>query len=103
MPRKELSDPLLIGTYKVIGGNIFRRRGKMTQEELSKLADVSLGTIQAVESGLAISLENLIKVATALGCKPQDLFITDEDRKEITYAHVMLMNKITESLAGKKE
>ena len=82
MPRKKLTNPVLIGIYKVVGGNIFRRRGKMTQEDLAKLAEVSLGTIQAAESGLAISLENLIKVAAALGCKPQDLFITDEERKE---------------------
>jgi transcriptional regulator with XRE-family HTH domain len=72
----------------------------MTQEDLAKLAGVGLSTIQSAEKGLAISLGNLIKVAAALGCKPQDLFITDEDRREVTDAHVRLMKKIMESFAA---
>lgn len=102
MPRKEQIDARFIEIYRVIGANIFRRRGKMTQEELARLARVGLSTIISSEKGLPISLESLLKIAAALGCKPEDLFITDEDRKEVSYAHVKLMEKIMETFMGKK-
>ena len=103
MPRKATIDEGVQDIYRAIGGNIFRRRGTMTQQDLAGLARVSRSTIEGAEKGLGCSLESLIKIAKALGCKPQDLFITDEDRKEVSYAHVMLMEKMKETLTGKKE
>jgi len=101
MARKNQSNPRLLSIFFTIGSNIRRMRGSMTQSNLSAKAGVSRSTIEAVESGRGCSLENLIKMADALGCQPEDLFITDEKRKEISYAHILLMEKIRETLTPK--
>ncbi len=46
-----------------------RKEKRITQEELSRLADVSLGTIKRVERTGEISLSFLVKIAFALGCE----------------------------------
>lgn len=96
--RKFDTDKRLRDTYKAIGNNIVRLRGKMSQEDLSKKAKVSRATISTIEQGRAISLENLIKIARALDVKTADLFITDENRGEVSYMHLMLLRKLSESL-----
>ena len=101
MPRKALIDPCLSDIYAGIGKNVLRQRGPMTQLELAEKAGVSRSTIENIEKGIGCSLENLIKVAAGLGIKPADLFISDADRKEVTYMAVLLMEKIKESLTIK--
>ncbi len=45
-----------------------RRAMKLTQAELAKRSDVSLGSIKRFESSGQISLESLLKVALVLEC-----------------------------------
>ena len=92
--------------YKIIGENIHNKRAKMTQNELAKKAKVSRGTISAIEDGNGINLETLIKIADALNVKPADLFISDAEKGEVSYLHVVLLKKLSESfnlLAGEKK
>lgn len=86
------------GIYATIGNNIMRLRGGMSQEELAKKARVSRSTIQAIEAGKPISLENLLKIASVLNIEPSDLFISDITRSEITYKHKILLDLILKSL-----
>lgn len=99
--RKKLEDPRLIFVYATIGGNLLRIRGTMSQEKLAKISGVSRSTIESIEKGHGCSLEVLIKLANALEIKPADLFITDAERKEVSYQHILLMDKIKESLTIK--
>ena len=50
---------------------------KMSQEELSQKAGVSRTTISGLESGrvTAANTDTLFKIATALGNKPNDIFL----------------------------
>ena len=66
-----------INSKNVIGKNIrrFRQEKGISQDRLSKLADLSLNTIVNIESGgnLNPTIETLNKIATALGVKVDDL------------------------------
>ena len=55
----------------------YRREMKMTQEELSKRANVSRATISALENGtLAVTTtDTLLKIADALGKSVGDIFL----------------------------
>lgn len=61
----------------VMGKNIrkFRQEKSISQDRLSKLADLSLNTIVNIESGgnLNPTIETLNKIANALGVKVDDL------------------------------
>ena len=46
-----------------------RKEQKLTQEQLSKKSDVSLGSLKRFEQTGEISLSSLIKIACALGCE----------------------------------
>ncbi|MCD8347715.1 MAG: helix-turn-helix transcriptional regulator [Lachnospiraceae bacterium] len=46
-----------------------RKEKKITQVQLSKYSDVSLGSIKRFERTGEISLSSLIKIAFALGCQ----------------------------------
>lgn len=93
--RKEVIDERLLKVVEVISKNIIRLRGKgMIQKALAKKAGVSKETIIAIENGRIINLESLIKIADALGVSPADLFITDEDRAEVTWKLKMLADKL---------
>jgi transcriptional regulator with XRE-family HTH domain len=69
MPRDNLKN--------VIGKNVrkFRQEKGISQDRLSKLADLSLNTIVNIESGgnLNPTIETLTKIANALGVKVDDL------------------------------
>jgi len=104
MPRKTQTDSRLLEVYRTIGDNILRKRGKtgMTQKQFAKFSGVSLSTIRAAENGFGCSLEKLIKIAEAFGCSAGDFFITDAERKEVTYQHIMLMDMMKKSFTGEK-
>lgn len=55
----------------------YRRKLRMTQEELSRRSNVSRATISALENGTlsVTTTETLIKIASALGRKVSDIFI----------------------------
>ena len=72
----------------------------MTQDDLAKAARLARGTIVAAEAGQGCSLESLIQIADALGCKPADLFITDTERKEVSYQHIQLMELMKKAFTG---
>lgn len=61
----------------LIGKNIkkFRQEKGVSQDRLSKLADLSLNTVVNIESGgnLNPTIETLTKIANALGVKVDDL------------------------------
>lgn len=62
--------PLTIRTgKKQVGENLryWRRLLHLSQEQLATRADVSEATLSRLESGQGASLENLLKVARALG------------------------------------
>lgn len=46
-----------------------RKEKKITQAQLAKYSDVSLGSIKRFEQTGEISLSSLIKIAFALGCE----------------------------------
>jgi len=101
MTRKAIKDAGVFTIYKTVGRNVRRLRGDMSQKKLSEKAKVSRSTVESIENGFGCSFENLIKIARALGVSPADLFITDEQRKEVTYSHLLLMEKVRETLTGK--
>jgi len=101
MARKKVSSPRLIELYAIIGHNIQRLRGTMTQKEVGEKAGVTRGTINAIENGQGCTLATLIQIADGLGISPANLFITDEQRKEVSYLHILLMEKLKESLTVK--
>ena len=86
--------------FNAIGGNIIRLRtgGGMSQEQLAENSGIGRSTIQSMERGEPCTLANLIKIATALGVSPADLFLTSKDRAEITYKTKLLCDKLGEVL-----
>lgn len=46
-----------------------RKENKLTQEQLSKKSEVSLGSLKRFERTGEISLSSLVKLAFALGCE----------------------------------
>ena len=64
-------------SQKIIGKNIrkFRQEKGVSQDRLSKLADLSLNTIVNVESGGNVNptIETLTKIANALSVRVDDL------------------------------
>ena len=48
-----------------------RKQYKVTQAGLSKMADVSLGSLRRFESSGEVSLKSLVKIAIALGCEQE--------------------------------
>jgi len=64
MPRRTTSEWL-----QELGSGLRARRirAELTQEELARRADVSLGTLQHLESGAGANLTSLVKVVRALG------------------------------------
>lgn len=64
-------------------GNVFRslrKRKKMTQESLSKIAGISRTHYSKMEHGLRRpTLESLFKIAGALGMAPHELVSAIED------------------------
>ena len=79
---------------KVVGENIRRLRGKVTQVGLARKARVSRSTLQKAENGVSVEFDNIIRIAQALGKNPADLFLTDEDRQEVTYKTKLIMEKL---------
>jgi len=53
----------------------FRQEKGISQDRLSKLADLSLNTVVNIESGINLNptIETLTKIANALGVKVDDL------------------------------
>lgn len=94
------TEELFLNYLKIIGANVERLRGGMSQLSLAKKAHVGRSTIRAIEEGRMINLRNLIKIAEALGMKPADLFITDVNRGEISYKHKLLMDLISKKDLG---
>ena len=63
-----------------IGDRIRELRGgkKISQEKLAELADLDRTYISSVEKGKRnISIENIGKIAKALGCSLQDFFTSE--------------------------
>ena len=86
--------------FSVVGANIIRLRtgAGMSQKELAAKAGAGRSTILAIESGKRCNLANLVKIADALGVSPADLFLTNQDRDEITYKAKLLCDKLGEIL-----
>ena len=78
----------------IIGHNIKRLRGSVSQDELAKKAGVSRSTIQAIERGKSVGLDKILKIAEALDINPADLFLTEEDRSEVTYKAKLFWEKL---------
>lgn len=91
-----ITDRSCVETLNVVAGNIRRLRGlkNMDQDLLAKAAEVSRATISAAETGSPVNLQSLIKIAHALGVGPADLFLTDEDRAEVTYKLKLLTDRL---------
>lgn len=55
----------------------YRRKLKMTQDELSKRSNVSRATISALENGTlsVTTTDTLLKIANALNKKVSDIFL----------------------------
>ncbi len=77
---------------KIAGINIIRKRGQLSQQALADKAGVSRSTIVKIEAGKNISLENLLKIAKALGVEPGDLFLSDDEKIEVTYKFKKLID-----------
>lgn len=81
-----------VTTYlKVIGSNIRRLRGSMKQQELAEKAGVSRSTLSSIENGKSIELDNLLKIAKALGIDPANLFLSEDDRQEVSHKLKLLL------------
>jgi len=86
----------------IVGENVRKARGRMSQIELARKAGVSRNTIWAIEKGRSIELDNLLKIARALNLRPEDLFLTDKDRLDITMKTKLLLDRISSALQVKE-
>ena len=59
----------------------WRLRKLLKQEELAERADVSRPTIQRGERGETLSIDNVKKIANALGISNEELRFTDPDQE----------------------
>lgn len=69
--------------YSVFSSNVkyYRRKNKLTQEELAELADLSASYIKQIESCNEfknISLTTILKISKALNVGVNSLFYTDK-------------------------
>jgi len=73
--RKRITDPRLLALYRTVGNNVIRHRGAMSYVELSQKTGLSRATLSAVERGLNVELETLVRIADALNVHPALLFV----------------------------
>ena len=80
----------------IVGNNVkqLRQRRGLSQEGLAEKASVSRSTIQAVEKGKNIELEHILNIAVALNINPANLFLTEEERHEVTYQAKLFWDEI---------
>lgn len=97
------ADSFINKTLRVIGNNISRKRGRMTQGELAKISSVSRSTIQKIESGVSIELDNLLMIARALDMTPADLYLTEDEHGDFNYKTKMIVDKLAELLTIKRK
>lgn len=97
------ADGLINNLLKVIGQNIRRKRGEMTQKKLEGKSGVSRSTIQKIEKGVSIELDNLLMIAKALDMTPADLYLTETDRQIFNYKIKMIVDKLADMLNIKGE
>lgn len=67
--------------YKILGENIafYRNRRRLTQEQLSAMADTTRVHISRIENAdCAVSLDLVFAIANALGVEPYKLFQNKE-------------------------
>jgi DNA-binding Xre family transcriptional regulator len=86
----------------ILAINVRRRRGDMTQQELAKAADISQTAVERIESRKPITLQTLLKIAHALKVEPGDLFLSEQDRQEITLKSKKLLDTIYGGVFGEK-
>ena len=96
MVRKSEYNERLSYVFVLIGENIKRMRGGMSKVDLAKKAKVNRNTIWAIENGGNITLENLIKIADALGVPPAELLIEDGSRGKETFTLEKLVDVMVE-------
>jgi len=77
MKDKTYDNKYVNNVLAIIGDNIRKARGGMTQEKLASLSHVSRNTIWKIESGENITLESLINIAKALNVHPSELLMKD--------------------------
>lgn len=73
-------DELVRSFLSIIGVNIIKKRGQMSQGVLSEKAGVSRSTIEKIELGKNIKVDMLLKIALGLGTHPGRLFFTDKEQ-----------------------
>jgi len=106
MPKNHPRQSMQVVAYlEALAGNIrrLRMKGNLSQIDLAKKAKVGRGVVQAVEQKRRISIEQLIKIAIALGVEPPDLFLSGEEREEITFKFKLLMDKFSDKIPELKE
>lgn len=84
-------------TLRVVSFNVKRARGPMKQEELALRAGIARQTISNIENGKSVNLDSLIKIAVALGVDPADLFLSEKDKREVTYKFRLIVQKLFNS------
>jgi len=84
--------------FKDISRNIVRLRASMSQASLARKAGMSRSTLLKVETGEGCSLEDLVRLADALGVDPADLFITTEQARALNYMTLKLLERLSAQL-----
>ncbi len=79
----------------IVAENIKRKRGKMSQQKLADKAGISRTVVQRAESKKGIELDGLLRIAHGLGIEPGDLFLSDQDRHDVTYKLKKLMDLLS--------
>lgn len=82
---------------ELIGENLAKARGGMKKTDLQKKSGVHPNTIRAIEKGKSFNFQTIVKLADALGISLSDLFISDSERKDVSYKHILLINQLVES------
>ena len=82
---------MTINFKKLIGGKVreVRQRADLSQSEAAKLLGMERSNLSHIEQGRShLTLENLVKIPRAFGCKITDLLpddvVTDYDRQRAT-------------------
>ena len=96
MAEKEIENPQIKSFFDELRQNIkyYRDQKGWSQAELAIQSDSPKGTIGSIEAGSSHpSFNNIIKIATALGVHPADLFL-----RNCSKSHIKLKKELEETL-----
>lgn len=93
-------DEYLSHYLRIYGRNIVHYRGRrdLTQKQLGEKSGVGLSTVQSVERGENVSIKNILRICRALEIRPDQLFVSEEQRDLISGLHLEALLPLMDKL-----